>query len=272
MAAMTRRFRLHRREWRHDGRTYQVMALRPADPARYAVTMHDRWTLVRSDLAGARLLGRLLWGLSYQRRPDTLLVLDPGRMVADPDDGRSSPPVVFGVAARTVLTPSAAQRLSRPQLWRSRPAGTVTCNTSGFPSGMAALHAWQDDRRAGLPIPDRYIPAYPAAAIHASPAAVTVLAVPEVLRRWATLIGDAGDYWHHDESCTEPDWETGFDVHAVRHFHRRVSVARRARAEVLTAPDCPTDPTLIDERVRTHVDVVAARRPGPWDPAPTITP
>ncbi|SDZ21036.1 hypothetical protein SAMN05444365_10779 [Micromonospora pattaloongensis] len=161
---MTRRLRLHRREWHHGGRRYQVIALRPANPARYAVTAQDRWTLVRSDLAGARLLGRLLWGLSYHRRPHTLLVLDPGRMVADPDNGGPSPAMVIAVAARTVLT-ATAQRLSRPGLWRTRPARTVTWNTAGFPAGVTELHAWQDDRRAGLPIPDRYIPAYPAATL-----------------------------------------------------------------------------------------------------------
>ncbi|GII26466.1 hypothetical protein [Planosporangium mesophilum] len=105
-----------------------------------------------SDLAGVRLLGRLLWGLSYQRRPDTLLVLDPGRMVADPDTGRPSPSVVLAVAAHTVLRPATARRLMRPGLWRSRPTGTVTWNTAGFPTAMADLHAWQDDRRAGLPL------------------------------------------------------------------------------------------------------------------------
>lgn len=261
-AAMTRRIRLHRREWRHDGRTYQVIALRAGDPVRYAALVDEYGVLVTSDLAGTRLLGRLLWGLSYQRRPDTLLVLDPVHLVPNPQDGRPSPVLVFGVAGRTVLRPAAARRLAARRWWRSRPTSTVTWNTASFPAAMAEMHSWEDDRRAGR----RFFggPPPPDAILRASSTLVTVLADPQLLRGWSTSIGGAGSYWSHGESCTEPDWQTGFDVHAVRHFHRRVSAARRARAEVLAAPDCPTDPGIIDERVRAHVDIVAARRPGPW--------
>lgn len=271
VAAATRRLRLHRREWRHDGRSYQLLTLRPGNPTRYAVAVGRHPTagqtvLVRSDLAGVRLLGRLLWGLAFQQRPDTLLVLEPARMVPEPEDGGHSPSVVFGVAGRAVLTPATARRMIRPDVWRARPSGTVTWNTAGFPGALADLHAWQDERRAGRWVPHPYVAPTRPADVHVSPNVVTVLAVPAALRTWARFVGDAGDVWFADESCTEPDWLTGFDVHAVRHFRRRVSAARRARAEILADPDHPTDPALLDERVRTEVDAVAARRPGPWDP------
>ncbi|NJP35378.1 hypothetical protein [Micromonospora thermarum] len=140
-AALTRRLRLHRRQWRHDGRTYQVISLRPSDPTRYAARTERHWTIVSSDLAGARLLGRLLWGLSYQRRPDTLLVLEPGRMLPDPEHGRPSPALVFAVGGRTVLSTATGRRLRQPRIWRSRPTGTATWNTSGFSNSLVALHA-----------------------------------------------------------------------------------------------------------------------------------
>lgn len=271
-AALTSRLRLHRREWRHAGRTYQVLSLRPGNPARYAVRDEHHFTVVSSDLAGARLLGRLLWGLSYQRRPDTLLVLEPGRMVPDHEEGRPSPPVVLSVATRTVLTPAAARRVRAAHLWRSRPAGTVTWNTAGYPKAMADLQRWHDDRRAGVPRPDEYVPTYPTPRLYVDDSVMALSAVPGVLRRWATTVGHSGGWWYGDESCTEPDWTIGFDVHAVRHFHRRVSVARRARAEVLAAPDLPTEPRLLAERIRVQADVVAARRPGPWDFVPPAQP
>ncbi|RZU76369.1 hypothetical protein EV384_5017 [Micromonospora kangleipakensis] len=270
--ALTTRLRLHRREWRHAGRTYQVISLRPTDPVRYAVRVERHYTVVSSDLAGARLLGRLLWGLAYQRRPDTLLVLEPGRLVPDVEEGRPSPPVVFSVAARTVLTPVVARRLRAAHLWRSRPTGTVTWNTVGFPAALADLQRWYADRRAGVPLPDGYVPTWPTPHLHADASVVTLSAAPGLLRQWATTVGRAGGWWYGDESCTEPDWGVGFDVHAVRHFHRRVSAARRARAEVLAAPGLPTEPDLVAERVRAHIEVVAARRPGPWDFAPPPRP
>lgn len=271
-AALTTRLRLHRREWRHAGRAYQVITLRPTDPVRYAVRVEHHYTVVSSDLTGARLLGRLLWGLAYQRRPDTLLVLEPGRMVPDPEDGRPSPPVVFSVAARTVLTPAVARGLRAAHLWRSRPTGAVTWNTAGFPVAVADLQRRHDARQTGVPLPDGYVPTWPTAHLHVDASVVTLSAVPGLLRQWATTIGQAGGWWYGDESCTEPDCVIGFDVHAVRHFDRRVSAARRARAEVLAAPGLPTEPGLVAERVRAHVDVVAARRPGPWDFAPPSRP
>ncbi|SBT40124.1 hypothetical protein [Micromonospora auratinigra] len=263
-AALTSRLRLHRREWRHAGRDYQVISLRPGDPARYAVRRERHFTVVSSDLTGARLLGRLLWGLAYQPRPDTLLVLEPARMVPDHEDGTPSPPVVFTVAPRTVLSPAVARGLRSGALWRIRPAGTVTWNTAGYPAALAA--------RFGGVGAEPYQPDPPGAQLHATDAVLTVAAVPALLRRWAVLVGQAGCHWYSDESCTEPDWVAGFDVHAVRHFHRLVSVARRARAEVLAEPDRPTEPALVAARVRAHIEVVAARRPGPWDVAPSPRP
>ncbi|GAA4563110.1 hypothetical protein GCM10023176_06360 [Micromonospora coerulea] len=271
-AALTTRLRLHRREWCHGGRTYQVITLRPTDPVRFAVRVEHHFTVVSSDLAGARLLGRLLWGLSYQRRPDTLLVLEPGRMVPDHEEGQPSPPAVFSVTARAVLTPAAARGLRAAHLWRSRPAGTVTWNTLGYAGALDALDRWYDQRHAGMPFPVEHLPTAPQPRLAVDGSVLTVSALPEQLRNWALLIGRAGGHWYGDESCTEPDSAAGFDVHAVRHFHRLVSAARRARAEVLAAHDVPTEPLLIAERVRRHVDVVAARRPGPWDFAPPPRP
>ena len=263
-AVLTRRLRLHRREWHHDGRTYQVISLRPSDPTRYAARTERHWTVISSDLAGARLLGRLLWGLSYQRRPDTLLVLEPNRMLPDPDHGRPSPTLVFAVAGRTVLPVATARRLRRPELWRTRPTGTVTWNTSGFPKALRTLHAAQDARRDGVLVPDTYEPTPRPAHVTVSPGLVTALAVPPRLCDWGTSAGDAGGYWYGDESCTEMDWAATLDVHAVRHFYRRAAIACRARVEVLAAPGCPAEPELIDHRVCAHINVVAARRPGPW--------
>jgi hypothetical protein len=61
-----------------------------------------------------------------------------------------------------------------------------------------------------------------------------------------------------DESGAESEWHAGFDLYAVRHFHRRVSAARHALVKVLAAPDCRVEPSLVDERV--------ALTPTSWPP------
>jgi hypothetical protein len=246
------------------------MALRAGDRVRYSV---ERWRwglIIRSDLTGARLLGRLLWGLSYQRRPDTVLVLDPGHLTGDPSHGGPSPAVVFGPSTGTVLTASTARALARPALWRTRPDGTVGWNTDRLPAERADRQAQREARRLGAPWP--HSPDEPAARFVDAGGACAVLATPQTLRDWAVRITDAGGYWHHGESCTEPAYgQVAIDVHAVRHYHRLVSAAARARAEVLAAGGRPADPAELDRRVAAHTEAVAARRPGPWDPEPPLS-
>ena len=70
------RLKLHRRQLRLDGRQYTVVTLRPGTDARFSTNhFHDTWDVL-SDWHGARLLGRLLWGLAYQRVPSTLVLVD----------------------------------------------------------------------------------------------------------------------------------------------------------------------------------------------------
>ena len=263
---LSERLRLHRRVVRQDGRQYQVISLRNVDPVRFSVEPDlsgHLYPLIRSDLAGTRLLGRLLWGLSYQPYPNTVLVLDPGHVVGNPDDGGPSPIVVFGVVVRTVLSPALLRRLRQPGLWRSPSSGTVGWNTAGLPAALAERAV-----PSGAEPPVR-VAEWPEAQVHPTESVVSVLAAPGRYRDWAKSIMSAGDHWYQGESCTEPAWGTsGIDVHAVRHFDRLVSTAAQARSEVLA--DGRPDPADLSRRVRERRELVSARHPGPWDAADTV--
>jgi hypothetical protein len=272
---LNERLRLHRRTVHQDGREYQVLSLRTVDPVRFSVELDPAgrgYPLIRSDLTGARLLGRLLWGLSSHRHPDTVLVLDRGHLVVDPYDGGPSPVVVFAVASRTVLGPALIRRLRQSALWRTPSMSTVSWKSAGLSAAVTEVAYWQEARRSGAQWPTT-TPDPPDAIVREAASVVTVSAVPQLLRSWATRIVQAGDYWSADESCTEPSWgRTGIDVHAVRQFHRLVSAAELARAEVVAAPDCPSDPAELSRRIGQHREVVSARRPGPWDAPPVFRP
>jgi hypothetical protein len=70
------RLKLHRRQLWLDGRPYTVISLRPGTDARFSTNVfHGTWHVL-SDWRGARLLGRLLWGLAYQHTPGTLVLID----------------------------------------------------------------------------------------------------------------------------------------------------------------------------------------------------
>ncbi|HEU5392346.1 MAG TPA: hypothetical protein VFV73_41310 [Streptosporangiaceae bacterium] len=59
--------KLHRHAVWLDGRRFTVIILRPGTGARFASSYYHRTWHVLSDLHGAGVLGRLLWGLAYQR-------------------------------------------------------------------------------------------------------------------------------------------------------------------------------------------------------------
>jgi hypothetical protein len=122
--------KLHRRPLRADGRDYSVITLRPGTPARFSTNrFHDTWHIL-SDLHGARLLGRLLWGPSFQRLPGTVVVIDRPHLDPNPFDAEPADPIVLVPAHLTTLTAQAIRRLRRGAAEPSH--GTVRWHTCGL--------------------------------------------------------------------------------------------------------------------------------------------
>src|SRR5262245_17904657 len=69
------RLKMHLRLLRLAGRVYRVVTPRPNFGAVFSTNFyHQTWHIV-SDQHGARMLARLLWGLSFQRQPGTLVLV-----------------------------------------------------------------------------------------------------------------------------------------------------------------------------------------------------
>ena len=76
MTASKARTKVHRRTVGLDGAAYTVLTPRPGTAERFATNRHhDTWHIL-SDVGGARLLGRLMWAMAFQRHADTILLLD----------------------------------------------------------------------------------------------------------------------------------------------------------------------------------------------------
>ncbi|RKS09089.1 hypothetical protein DFP74_4818 [Nocardiopsis sp. Huas11] len=265
-ASHEQRLRLHRRTVGHGGRRYTLLTLRPSDPWRFGVRV-DECTMITSDLAGTRLLGRLLWGLSFQRRPDTVLLLDSPHLVPNPYDGLASPPVAFVPTPLSTVDAAAVRSIRRDRPSRRPSEGTLTWNTRSYARALTADLTWQREMWAGHSGLDReWTEPVPEPRVRVFGDFVTISGDLAALRRWALSMGGLGRFWHADESCAEPDAGLAFDVHAIRHFHRQVSIATRARSEVLGMADAPAEPRLLSERVTARAAAVAARGQGPWDP------
>ena len=232
------RLKLHRRRLRLDGRPYTVVTLRPGTDARFSTNFfHDTWHVL-SDWHGARLLGRLLWGLAYQRIPGTLVLIDRPFLDPNPFDAEPADPIALVPALITPLSTRAARQLRQRLPLREAADGTVRWHTHGLNAAVAERRAdrvrpaggWREpwipprgfqermDRIGGL---------------------VTLAAVPTVLKETAADVYRLGDYSYEGMAYAEIDGRHG-EVQVFRDYRRRVSAARVARREVLE--DLPRQP------------------------------
>ena len=225
------RLTLHRRLLWLDGRQYTVVTLRPGTDARYSTNFfHGTWHIL-SDWHGARLLGRLLWGLAYQRVPGTLVLIDRPLLDPNPFDAEPADPIALVPARLTHLPSNAARALRRQLPLRTPPDGSVCWWTHGLDAAVAARRA-QRDRPPGAWRAPWIRPHGWQERVDRVGGLVTLVAVAEVLKDYAVHIHTLGDHHHRGMDYAELDWPNG-EVQIFRDYRRRVSAARVARREVL---------------------------------------
>ncbi|WP_280359427.1 TfoX/Sxy family DNA transformation protein [Nocardia otitidiscaviarum] len=243
--------KLHRHLLRSPGRVHTVITLRPGTRAGFSTNRyHDTWHVL-SDDHGARLLARLLWGLSYQARPHTVVLVDRPFLRPNPFDAEPADPIVLVPGWCTPFDDHAAKRL-KSRLPLSNPDGTVRWHTFGLDRTLApaAREAWWDryhrredrgsvGRRGGL--------------------LVLTPRTPDEARAWAlqaATLDTTGGYGS-DYTYLGP-WDHGFDgeIQIFRRFHPMVSVANRARAQVLSRDGAPADPESIRFAVWREAETV----------------
>ncbi|GII04374.1 hypothetical protein [Planobispora takensis] len=133
------RLKLHRRTLRADGREYHVITLRPGTAAGFSTNHHHGTWHILSDVHGARLLGRLLWGLSFQRRPGTLVLIDRPHLDTNPFDAEPADPILLAPSHLTTLTPQAIRQLRRLLAGPPPSQGTVRWHTWGLDTEAARV-------------------------------------------------------------------------------------------------------------------------------------
>ncbi|WP_242893605.1 TfoX/Sxy family DNA transformation protein [Actinomadura litoris] len=254
-AAAADGMKLHRRTVRLGGgrdlrglrglRDLTVISPRPGTAARFSTNrFHETWHVL-SDPRGAMFLARLLWGLSYQSRPGTVVVLDRPFLVPTPFDADPADPIVLVPSWHTPFGPGAARALARRLPLRGAPEGTVRWRSHGLDGPLEDARAWLN-REPWRPSEDEGLVERMNGLIVLRPQ------TRREMREWAVQCGRLArsgrdmDYaqigrWIGRHYCGE--------VQVFRSFHRDVSVARRARADVLARGDAPEDP----ERFRMRV-------------------
>ncbi|GAB4584940.1 TfoX/Sxy family DNA transformation protein [Nocardia sp. IFM 10818] len=249
--SITDGLKLHRRLVRSGDGVRTVITLRPGTHARFSTNrFHNTWHVL-SDDHGARLLARLLWGLSYQARPGTVVFIDRRFLVPNPFDADPADAIVLVPGWCSGFDDDLARQLKGP-FPRSNPAGTVRWQTFGLDRTLepAATDAWWNGyrhrehtshitRRKGLLI------LAPSTAVEA--------------RAWALQAADLDtsdrfgtDYFYLDR------WNRGHDgeVQVFRRFRPMVNVAAQARAQVLSRADAPRDPATLRWAVWDEAEAV----------------
>jgi hypothetical protein len=140
--------KLHRRDLRLDGQVHTILSLRPSDPYRFATNFfHETWHLL-SDQSGGRLIGRMCWSMAFQRKPNTILLIDYPNLVTNPFDADPSNPIVIansdlGTPSRQVLSD-----LQKKLPFRSRSEGTVQLSSFGLDTYTDNPRAYFDEHGA----------------------------------------------------------------------------------------------------------------------------
>lgn len=264
---LTRSFKVHLRVVELHGTVLRVVTLRPQDTVRFSTNyFHDTWHILVGK-HGAMVLGRLLWGLAFQRQPGTLVLIDEPHLRPTPFEADRPDPIVLVPDALTVVDDDALRAL-RIRLRRSQPAPTtIRWHTFGMVPTLAARDAdpgrhWrfrrenrhlylreQMSRRAGMVC---YTAPQPLLREHG-------LGIYQMRGESYFPLADS-----HARSCRGDG-----EVQLIDDFDRDVSTAMRARRDVL-GDDAPhrllaghaEDAALrraIDDR-KTAFDAIHSRR------------
>ncbi|MER5420740.1 hypothetical protein [Streptosporangium roseum] len=241
-----------------------MITLRPGTRARFSTNFYHQTWHVLSDPHGALLLSRLLWGLSFQRQPNTVVIID-GRFVdPNPFDAEQGDPIALVPADLTHLPARAVRHLSRRFAVPGTVSGTVRWHTWGLD---AAVDEWRAQRADGTWW-RRWRPEEDARTVEVERlnGVLSMRASSSLLRRWAVDVATMGDYVYKGMSYTEldgPEWElcrSDGEVQTFRDYHRRVSVAKISRGEVLAAGNAPGEPAELRPLIWDRNAAVRSRR------------
>lgn len=235
--------KLHRHAVRSVGHVRTVITLRPGSRARFSTNrFHDTWHVLSDDY-GARLLARLLWGLSYQARPGTIVLIDRPFLTPNPFDADPADPIVLVPGWCTPFDDRTARRL-KARLPLAKSDGTVRWRTFGLDRTLepGGVQDWWD-RTRHLPQTGRVA--------RSGGLLVLTPGTPEAARAWALDAARLDTRRYGTAHVYLDPWDRGHEgeIQLFRRFRPMVSEASRARAQVLSRARPPSDP----EALRTAV-------------------
>ncbi len=240
------RMKLHLRLYKIGPRTLRVLTPRPGTPVAFSNNyFHDTWHIL-TGRRGSRFLARMLWALSYQKKPGTVFLIDRPFLVSNPFEAERPAPIILcnsdlGRPHRKELE-QLKQVIARSR--KRPPDGTVRL----FSQGLDLIRENGDDFWEMGP---RYNDIIWRSETCERVAGFIRYAAPGAILRRAACSIDALDFRYGGMDYTDIGFYTGRqpagEVQIFRDFHRRVTLARQAREYVLARGKRPGPPSHEDE-------------------------
>jgi hypothetical protein len=257
--SLARSLKVHLRVLDVLGTTLRVVTLRPQTEVRFSTNyFHDTWHIL-ADRDGASLLGRLLWGLAFQRLPGTLLLIDRPHLVPTPFDGDPPDRIIVIPEGLTRFDPELLRALAVRLRRDPGPPTTIRWHTFGMPAAAIERDRAWARRDWGV----RYrVGRRPLAAreqMSRTAGFVCYTAPPEILREHGLGIHDLqdctnGSYYPLADLRHHNTWGYDGEFQLIPGFADRVSAAITARREILgAAAGGLADRPIVDEEARFEI-------------------
>ena len=269
------RLKMHLRLLTLGGATYRVVTLRPGTKTAFSTNFyHQTWHIVTSQ-SGARLLARLLWGLSFERHPNTFFLVHGDHLLPTPFEAERSDPFLLAPAGLTGLDPSRLRTL-KDRLGRlGPPTRTIRWQTFGLDAVLQARRLGREDpasvQEEGelLRRRDRE-QLWRHERMDRLGGVICYSAPPAVLRRQALRVhglrvrgGDAlgeMDYHFLAERSSRSSWCADGEVQIFVDYRDRVAAAAQARCEMLSNPKQAVLSETVQGAISRRRDQIKARR------------
>jgi hypothetical protein len=221
------RLKLHRRNLSLDGFNYVVLSPRPSTTCRFATNFYHATWHVLTDVEGAQFLGRLCWGLAYQRRERTIVVIGSPWLVPNPFDADPSSPIVIVNNELGSLSRRAIADLRSRLPFDGRPAGTVTLQTPGLDAALGDEAGYVARERGA---DWRWNPHQQRRWIDGVRGLIVLAAPSPVLREWGFEASRLGRRWYRGSDAIELDHPTDEgEIQVLKDFSGELARAQAAR-------------------------------------------
>lgn len=263
------RLKVHLRLLQLAGKTYRIITLRPSTRVAFSTNYyHNTWHLV-SDMAGSQLLARLLWGLSYQRQPGTIVLIHGQHLLPTPFEAERSDPFLLIPSHLTSLDPEAFRLLKSRLGHLGYPSTTIRWLTFGLD---LALQAWQQEgqqprkNQAWDRLHHRdQKQLWNQEGMGRCGGFIYYAAPPPVLRLQALILHNLrvqqGSYltemnYHYLAEERSRNWWADGEVQIFADYKERVSAAVQARQELLPQPKQPILSETLQEVISRRRDQI----------------